>query len=292
MSLCWGSNFSVVKVAIAHIPPLAFNALRLFIASVLFLVAINVIPRLSGRHVHRLSRSDWVWMFALGVVGHFFYQLFFLGGLARTTVANSSLIIGCSPVVVAIVTAAIGQERVSRVHWAGATLSIVGIYLIVGRGASVSEGALAGDLLTLCAVGCWTFYTVASRPLLARNSPLVVTGYSMAFGTLLYVPLGARDLYGVDWSSIGIDTWAAVMFSAVFALYLAYWIWYTAVQRIGNVRTSIYSNMVPVVAMAIAAVWLGERLAPAQVAGAAAIIGGVGLTRLAGLARKAPPAEE
>ena len=46
--------------------------------------------------------------------------------------------------------------------------------------------------------------------------------------------------------------------SSLLALALAYMIWYTAVQRIGSARTAVYSNLTPIVAMIVAAIWLGE----------------------------------
>ncbi len=67
-------------------------------------------------------------------------------------------------------------------------------------------------------------------------------------------------------------------------------IWYTAVQRIGSARTSIFSNMVPPTAMLVAAVAIGERLDAVKLAGAALVLGGVALTRLAP-AVEPPPVE-
>jgi drug/metabolite transporter (DMT)-like permease len=66
------------------------------------------------------------------------------------------------------------------------------------------------------------------------------------------------------------------------------------VQRIGNIRTSAYSNIIPLVAMFVATVALGEPLTAAKIAGAAAILGGVAITRIVAKARAAsdPPAEE
>jgi drug/metabolite transporter (DMT)-like permease len=74
--------------------------------------------------------------------------------------------------------------------------------------------------------------------------------------------------------------WLLLVYSAVFALVVAYLIWYTAVQRVGNTRTSIYSNVVPLVAMAVAAVALGEPITARKIAGAAGILSGVVFTRL------------
>ena len=69
--------------------------------------------------------------------------------------------------------------------------------------------------------------------------------------------------------------------SSLLALAFAYMIWYTAVQRIGSARTAIYSNLTPVVAMIVAAIWLGETISGAQIVGAAMILSGIAVNRLA-----------
>jgi drug/metabolite transporter (DMT)-like permease len=151
---------------------------------------------------------------------------------------------------------------------------------VVGHGASVSRASLGGDLTMLAAVLCWSVATVGSRPLLERHSPLVVTGCSMAIGSALYTPLAWTVLRELAWRDVSAGAWLAVGFSAVFALCVAYMIWYTALQRLGNTRTSVYSNMVPIVAMLVARLWLGEQIGALKIAGAAAIILGVALTKL------------
>jgi drug/metabolite transporter (DMT)-like permease len=165
---------------------------------------------------------------------------------------------------------------------------------VVGRAADLGGSSLTGDFLTLGAVACWAVYTVGSRALLARYSPLVVTGLTMLFGTALYTPASLPELTQVPWSRVPLWAWASLVLSAVLALNVAYLIWYTSVQRIGNIRTSAYSNIIPLVAMSVATVALGEALTAWKIAGAAAILGGVAITRAASRTRAEPdpPAEE
>ena len=275
MTVIWGANYSLIKSALADVPPLAFNGVRLAVASVLFLGAIR-----ARAGAVAISRRDWVGIGALAVVGQCVYQLLFITALARTSVANSSLIIACTPIFVALMTAALGQERVSAWQWAGTLLSACGIYTVIGGGASVSRASVAGDLMMVAAVLCWSASTVGARPLLARHSPLIVTGDSMAIGTVLYLAFAWPALRAVAWRDVSPRAWWAIALSAVFALCVAYMIWYTALQRIGNTRTSIYSNMVPVAAMLVAWLWLGEHLAASKVAGATAVLVGVALTKV------------
>ena len=69
-------------------------------------------------------------------------------------------------------------------------------------------------------------------------------------------------------------------YSALFALCVSYMIWYVAVRQIGSARTSVYSNLVPIVAMITAVMFIGESLTATKIAGAAAVLLGVALTRV------------
>ncbi len=308
MTIIWGTNYSIVKSAFREIDPQAFNAIRMMIASAVFLAiifAMRFVPRWAeaaaspdggeqlASILHTpdpLTRRDWLGLFALAVVGHCIYQYCFIAGLARTSVANTSLLLAATPVIIALVTAALGLDRIGLPHWAGAVLSVVGIYAIVG-GAHVDASSTAGDLLTLAAVCCWATFTIGARPLMVHHSPVGVTGISMAIGTALYVPLVWRHLRAVDWATVSGTTWVALVYSALFALCVAYTIWYAAVRAIGSARTAVYSNVVPLVAMATATVFLGEPLGARKIAGAAAVLVGVALTRV-GRKRVMIPAEE
>ena len=272
----WGVNYPVIKTVLREMPPPAFNALRLLIASSVYLVLVATTART------RPTRREWIDLAALGLFGQFLYQLLFMNGLARTSVANASLIIGWVPVVVALVSAAMGLERLTRMHWIGIALSVVGIYFVVALDAGLSSATLVGDALTFGAVLAWAAYTLAARPLLARHSPLVVTGWSMMFGTLCYLPYAAPSLARVDWTGVSGAAWAWTIASALLALNLSYVLWNTAVQRIGSSKTAIYSNLVPVFAVASAVLWLGEEVNAAKLSGAALIILGVVAARYGG----------
>jgi drug/metabolite transporter (DMT)-like permease len=296
MTVIWGTNYSIVKHAFREIDPQAFNAGRMTIASAVFLVLIVAARRLRTRASivftpAPLTRSDWKWLIGLGIVGHFLYQCLFIGGLARTSVANSSLMLGATPVVIALITAALGNDRIGPLHWAGAALSVAGIYVVVGAGAQLGGPHMTGDLMMAAAVFCWATYTIAARRLMERHSPVGVTGISMIVGSVLYVVLFNARIRATDWTAVSAATWLAILYSALFALCIAYTIWYAAVREIGSARTSVYSNLVPLVAMLTAIIFLGEPVVPTKLAGAAAVLIGVALTR-SGRAQTVIPAEQ
>lgn len=312
MVVCWGANYALVKVMLRFLPPRSFNGLRMVTASAVFIAAIaasaylrrrgqRMRARLVGvtpggatslavfRTASHFTRQDWLVMLLLGVIGQFGYQAFFAEGLARTSVANASLTIGCTPIMVSLASAALGQDRLGVAHWVGIGASAIGMYLVVGVGARVSGESLIGDVMMLACVVCWTVYTLAGRELLQRHSPLMVTGVSMAIGTVLYLPFAWTQLRQTDWPSLTAPMWTGIVMSALLALNLGYVIWYVGVQRLGSARTSVYSNLVPVAALITAFLWLGEPIGGIKLLGAVLVIGGLVFTRLRPSAKECPP---
>jgi drug/metabolite transporter (DMT)-like permease len=283
MAVIWGTNYAIVKSAFREIDPQAFNALRLLLASTVMAAASRLARRLSLDDTFhtssRVTRDEWIRLAVLGLVGHGIYQYLFVGGLAKTSVANGALIISLTPVVITFVSWVTGKERIGVLHWIGTLLSLSGIYVVVGRGAHVSAESMTGDLMMIGAVVCWAFYTLGARPLMERHSPVGVTALTMLIGTMVYVPAVAGHLARVPWRTVNATVWLKVCYSAIFALCVAYTIWYAAVRKIGSARTSIYSNLLPVIAMLTAYLWLHEPIGLAKLSGAAAVLAGVALTR-------------
>ena len=128
MVVIWGVNYSIIKSAFAEIPPQPFNAMRLVLASAVFLVAIRLTRGRTGPSAsvfftaNPLTRADEWTLFWLGIVGHLGDQFCFVGGVAATSVSNAALIIGATPVVVAVASALLGRERIALFHWMGAAI--------------------------------------------------------------------------------------------------------------------------------------------------------------------------
>jgi drug/metabolite transporter (DMT)-like permease len=302
MAAFWGANYSIVKNVFREIDPQAFNAVRLSLASLIFLAVIVGVRMRASRHPPKtatgsvfytpakLTTRDWWGLIGLAAVGQCAYQYFFMAGLSGTSVANSSLMLGATPVIVALLSALLGIDRIGTLHWLGAALSMSGISLVVGHGFSIGSHSAKGDLMMVVAVFCWAIFTLGARPLMARHSPVAVIGISMMIGTLMYTPLTWSSVARVRWTTISASTWAALVYSAVFALCISYTLWYTGIRQLGAARTSIYSNFVPIVAMLTAVVVLHEPLGLRKIVGAALVIAGVALIRI-GPKTAVPPQE-
>jgi drug/metabolite transporter (DMT)-like permease len=90
----------------------------------------------------------------------------------------------------------------------------------------------------------------------------------MAIGTVFYFPLCIKDIIRIPFKEVSIQAWGALFFSGLFALVLCYIIWYASVKRVGNSRTAIYDNVIPVFTVFFAYIFLGEKITMLQAAGA------------------------
>jgi len=279
VAVLWGVNFSVVKFALAEIPPLAFNGMRFLIASGTMLLLAFA----TGRRFN-FQRKHLLYLVGIGLVGNTAYQLFFVFGIANTAAANSSLILATVPAWVALIGTVIGVERVGVKGWVGIALSLLGIALIIwgsDRFADFQLGgpSLKGDLLILAGTICWSTYTLLVRPMTRHYSSVSVTSFSTAIGTIPLVLVAIPSWRTLEWTGVPISAWLALAASGVFAIAIAYFLWNHGVSRLGSARTSLYSNLALPIALLTAWLWLGETLTPLQWWGTLLALAGVILAR-------------
>jgi drug/metabolite transporter (DMT)-like permease len=275
----WGLNLSVLKWVFRDLAPLPFNSVRFLLASLAFVILIRW--REGWRALLAPAGDAWR-IGGLGLLGHSAYQLCFVLGLSLSSATHAGLIFGTTPLVVALLSTLKGHERVDWPIWAGLTCSVTGVALTVGARQSQGGRPLsspAGDALLLLAVLCWALYTVHSKPMLGRYSPLRLTGLTLVIGTVPLVAVAAPEIGRTDWGAVRLSSWGGVLYSSLLALVLCYLIWYRSVARVGNARTAVYSNLVPIVGPSLAAWLLREPISGRLGLGALFILAGITLTR-------------
>ncbi len=282
MTVIWGINAVVVKATYTQIPPMAFMSIRFLVAAALLLSVAWAVER-----DLRIQRRDWALLVAAAMVGTGLYQPLFLNGLAMTTASNTALIIAASPAFVALLNRLLGRELLAGRGWLGIALAFAGIVLIVEGGGGVEFGSdvFIGDLLILLGTVLWASYAVLAAPLMRTYSPLRVTALTTSIGALPLIFLGLPAVKALPLAQVHWSGWAGLLYSAIFAIVVAYIIWNMGVKQIGSARTSLYSNLIPVVGAGAAALFLGEAITPLKVLGAAVILVGLQLARTARVER-------
>lgn len=274
----WAVNLSVIKIGLRSLSPHGFNAIRLGLAALAYAAVLLARPRAGS-----LARKGDGWKAAgLGLLGITFYQVFFIRAVSLMDASTASIVMGTSPVFIALLATAVGQERISTAGWLGIAVSFGGFLLVVAGengGLVLTWSAWRGAVLILLANACWAAYTVFSKPLLERNSAFRLAAVGSIVGTAVYLPFAVPDLAKVEWGRIPWAGWGAIAYSGLVAIFLCFIIWYQSVKEVGSAKTGIYSNLTPILAIFFAGLVLGERLQTVQAVGAAVTLAGVYLTR-------------
>jgi drug/metabolite transporter (DMT)-like permease len=275
MAIIWGVNFSVVKYGATQMSPLVFNSGRVLLAAAA-LSLLAFVPRPAP-----IARRDVVALLALGVLGNGLYQWLFIEGVARTRAGDAALVVAASPAFIALISRLRGVDRVTARGAAGIALSIVGIAFVVYSGTRVvvKGASVTGDLLVLAGSLSWAAYTVWLAPFTRRVDGITLSTYTMIGGAVVLGLVSAPELARVTWSTVSAGAWAAVLYSGLGSLVLAYLFWYRGVRVIGPTKTAMYSNLQPLVALIVAWIVLGENPTLFQGVGAVCIMAGLLLTR-------------
>ena len=277
--LIWGVNFSVLKVLLREFEPLALNALRFPMAAVALWILVRRLDGSSKPDPEDLRR-----IITLGLLGNVAYQLCFIFGVDSTFAGNASLLLATTPVWTLFLSSVAGHERPGGWVIIGVAGTLIGIFMVITG--SRDAGTLAspttrGDLLILIASMLWAMYTVGGRKPVTRYGALRVTAWTLWVATPIIFLMGLPSLMKTDLRTITPEAWIGITYAGLLGIGLAYLLWYRAVERIGNNRTAVYSNLVPVAALITAWIWLGEVPTTLQLIGAAVILVGLTLARLA-----------
>jgi drug/metabolite transporter (DMT)-like permease len=192
------------------------------------------------------------------------------------------LIYYCYPVLVAAMSSALGRERLTHVRVLALAVACCGLALVLGSQLGPDAHATAaGVALAGLAASCHAVYLVAIRggfddvPAVQATS-LVLAGGLVISGTVALLLEGAGG--AAVWLGSPL-AWLAILCAGTFGALPKVWV-IGGVRLIGSTRAAIAMTVEPVVAVVVAALMLGQRLTPAELAGGAAILAAVVLVQL------------
>lgn len=271
--MIWGWTFVAMKVLVPHLSPIEIVGLRFSIGlPVLYgLIAWRRIP-------FGFVRGD-LGPLAVGaaiIVVHFVAQPY---ALRSTSATNTGWIIAFSPLAIAILSALLLKERIGARVAVGIGAASAGIVLLVSKGdlASLSRFESVGDWIILGTSVTWALFTIVTRDLSRRRSPLVVTLFVFASACVFCLAWMAFDSDRADWGRIARLpplAIAAILFLGVLGT-LAQWFWQLGVARLGAARAGVYLYLEPVATTALAVPLFGEAFGIPTAIGGALVLAGV-----------------
>jgi O-acetylserine/cysteine efflux transporter len=263
----WGTNFVVIKFALAHLPPLLFAALRFALA---VLPAAFFIPR---------PAAGWRNLAAYGVlIGVGQFGLLYLAMRGHITPGLASLVIQTQVFFTIGLSMVLTGERLQPLQWLALGLAAGGI-VVIGLNTDAAT-TLLGLAVTLVAAASWAGANTVSRRA-GRVDALAYVVWSSAFAVppllVLSLVFEGGDAIVSGLRSADAATWAAVVWQSVGNTIFGYgaWAWLLARHPAGTVAPM--ALLVPVFGMASSAWWLDEPLPGWKLGAAALVIGGLAL---------------
>ncbi|MEP6909294.1 MAG: DMT family transporter [Actinomycetota bacterium] len=275
----WALNFTASKYILDHgFRPLTYAGIRYAIAAVIFLVL--VLPR---ERSLRIERRD-LPLVGGAIVLLFLNQIGFVFAVDLTTATTVALLFGTLPIFTALIARLVGMEQLSGRFWIAAALSFSGVALVsVGSGNSLSAN-LDGDLLAIMSAAMWGGYSVALAPLMRRYSPYRLSAIFLVVVSIALLVAGAPQLGDQSFDLSGL-VWLSFVYAVLGPLVITNLLWFSAIDRVGPSRASLFANLQPFLAALIALVLLHESLSVLQVAGGLLIAAGIVFSR----GRQPPP---
>jgi drug/metabolite transporter (DMT)-like permease len=176
------------------------------------------------------------------------------------------------------IAAVAGAGRPAPRQVAGIVLSLAGVVTILTRGipAALADVSFArGDLWVLAAVLSWAIYTLLLRRRPAGVEPLALLAALVAVGVAWIAPFHALEIARGARMEVNGLTVASVLYVAIFASVLAYWLWNDGVGRVGASRAGVFLHLMPAFGSLLAVAFLGESFRWFHAAGLALILAGV-----------------
>jgi len=266
----WGTNFVIIKVALAHLPPLLFAALRFALA---VLPAILFLPR---------PAASWRNLAAYGVlIGVGQFGLLYLAMRSSISPGLASLVIQTQVFFTIGLSMLLTQERLRPLQWVALGLAVAGIAVIaLNTDGSTTLGGLA---VTLVAAASWAAANTVSRRA-GRVDALAYVVWSSVFAVPPLLALSwlveGGDAIVAGLRSADAGTWAAVLWQSVGNTLFGFAVWGWLLARHPAATVAPMALLVPVFGIATAAWWMGEPLPAWKLIAAALVIGGLALNLL------------
>jgi len=270
----WAGAFIAGKLSVPFIPTFTLTFLRFFIATTILYFVVKA----KDKSNYKLTKKDIPIFLFTGIVGMFGYHVFFFTALKYTTAINSSLIGATNPIITTILCIIFLRDKITFRRTIGIILSFLGVFLTITNANLSTIHNLSlnkGDLLMVIAVCMWSAYSVFSKKVIHKFSPLILTFYSFLFCTVFLIPFVIYERPWLFINQVPYYSFLAVVYMSIFASVIGYLVQQMSIKQIGPSKTSIFINLVPIFSIILSLTILKETISAVKILTALLIIMGV-----------------
>lgn len=273
-ALFWSGAFIAGKIGVKEFSPVSLTFLRFLFASIImFIIMIKY-----EKKDYKLDLKGVMIMLLLGIIGMAGYHILFFTALKYTSASKASMIAATNPLITTILAFFFLGEKLGLKRLIAIGIAFTGVILTISNwnlNIFLNFKFNYGDLIMIIAVSCWAIYSIISKKVMDRYSPLILTTYSFIVCTLVLLPFVLKEGILSIIKSSSLSSWLAIVYMAIFPTVIGYLIQQIAIKRIGTSKTSIFINMVPIFSIILAALILNEAITIFNILSGGIIITGV-----------------
>jgi drug/metabolite transporter (DMT)-like permease len=271
-NLMWALQFTCIKLVEGQVGGLFTVWAPMTLATVMLYPLIRL-----EKHRTPLDRKDALTFLMLAGLGIFPGQVILTWGTRMSLASNAAMLMLTMPVSTALFAVLFLRERMTPVRWISFAAALVGVVLCSGgdmRNLDFGSGYLVGNLLIFAGTLGSAFYNSYGKRMLERYSAMEMLFYSYAAMFIIVTPL-------VVWLEPGSffavphftrQTWTGMGLLTFFHNYLSMVLFLKALQKLDAIQAALCNYLVTAFGLPVAAIWLGERLSPAAIAGGVLVL--------------------
>jgi drug/metabolite transporter (DMT)-like permease len=282
----WAVNFIAAKIGLRYLPPFTMASFRVAIAGLTMVPAYFICSRLPAFADAKRARLKGftgrdLWTFCyLGFFGVVVNQMCFTMGLRYTSVSHAAVIVGMAPIYTLGLAVLFRLERATWHKVVGMGIAFAGVAVLASEnGVSPRSPSLLGDAITLTGSIGFAMYAVLGKRVAGRYDALTMAAFNHFAGAIIVLPVVLHQAQALGpfsrWRAIPWQGWTALLYMGLCSSALAYIFYFWLLRYLEASQLSAFTYLLPVLAVILGIVWLGERGSAMQIVGGALALGGV-----------------
>ncbi|MDA3915543.1 MAG: DMT family transporter [Deltaproteobacteria bacterium] len=269
----WGSSFVAMRIVLKDLHPFAVMFCRLFSALIFIIpISIKLFPK-------SYQKNDWKILLSMVLFQPCLYFLFESNALTFTTSSQAGVISACLPLMVAVAAWFFLSESINSKTIIGLILSISGVILLTifqSRQVDAPHPVL-GNILEVGAMFSACANLILIKKLSSNYGTWSLTGMQIVAGTIFFLP-GIKYIINTDPSIWTMQLIFLLLYLGICVSFLAFGLYNWGISKIKVSRASIFINLIPITAVMLGWLILGETLNSKQMIAAIIVISGVFLS--------------
>lgn len=273
LGVIWGADFLFIKIALEDLSPLMVVEAPMLLGALVLLPVVALLrlplPRSPGR---------WLDIAVMAVLADLTPFLLLAWAEQYIDSGAAAVLVATGPLfTAALVALVLAEENMTPAKAAGLATGFVGVAVFSGGDLlDITSSSALAVIAVIAAAASWALGAVFARVRLRDEHPLVLSASILVVGALLFAPIvGAID--GPAGLSFGLKSGLSVLAMGLVSAGLAYVMYFWLLGRVGAIRTSLVSYIIPVTGLFLGWAVLDETVDASALGGLALIVGGIAL---------------